>query len=167
MKKIRFFSAVIAISMLFSLAVSADFSDMPGDAALGQAINNAVSHGILSGYEDGTVRPDSNITRAEMASIITRAFGASKEADISEFSDVPADKWYHSAFSKAYSMGAFSGDDQKHMNPENNITFQECFTILSQVFDLLPQLFHENPDYRAKSLVQFLRHMSHCLDRPL
>lgn len=138
MKKFRFFSAVLAVCMLFSVAVSADFSDMPQNGKLATAISNAVSNGILSGYEDGTVRPDANITRAEMASIITRACGASKEADISDFSDVSTDSWYYSAFSKAYAMGAFSGDDQKHMNPQNNITFQECFTILSQVFDLLP-----------------------------
>lgn len=138
MKKTKIFSAVLAVSMLFSLAVSANFSDMPQDEGLKTAIENAVSNGILSGYEDGTVRPDSNITRAEMASIITRACGALKEADISEFSDVAPDSWYYSAFSKAYAMGAFSGDDQKLMHPQNNITFQECFTILSQVFDLLP-----------------------------
>lgn len=138
MKKIRIFSAVLAVSMLFSLTVSADFSDMPNNGELALAITNAVSNGILSGYEDGTVRPDANITRAEMASIITRACGASKEADISEFSDVASGSWYYSAFAKAYSMGAFSGDDQKLMHPQNNITFQECFTILSQVFDLLP-----------------------------
>lgn len=138
MKKNKIFSVILAVSMLFSLVVSADFSDMPENGELALAITNAVSNGILSGYEDGTVRPDANITRAEMASIITRACGASKEADISEFSDVAPDSWYYSAFSKAYSMGAFSGDDQKLMHPQNNITFQECFTILSQVFDLLP-----------------------------
>lgn len=138
MKKFRFISAILAASVLFSATAFADFSDMPEEAGLKTAIENAVSNGILSGYEDGTVRPDANITRAEMASIITRACGAENEADISDFSDVPADKWYHSAFAKAYRMGAFSGDDQKLMHPENNITFQECFTILSQVFDLLP-----------------------------
>lgn len=138
MKKIKIFSAIIAVSMLFSAAVSANFSDMPSDEKAAQAISNAVSNSILSGYEDGTVRPDANITRAEMASIITRVFGATKEADISEFTDVTKDAWYYSAFAKAYTMGTFSGDDQKHMNPQNNITFQECFTILSRAFDLLP-----------------------------
>ena len=139
MKKFRFISAILAASVLFSATAFADFSDMPEEAGLKTAIENAVSNGLLSGYEDGTVRPDANITRAEMASIITRACGVDGEADISDFSDVPADKWYHSAFAKAYKMGAFSGDDQKLMHPENNITFQECFTILSQVFDLLPE----------------------------
>lgn len=138
MKKIKVFSAIMAVSMMFSVAVSAEFPDMPADASVASAINNAVTNGILSGYDDGTVRPDANITRAEMASIITRACGASEEADISEFSDVPSDSWYHSAFAKAYYMGALSGDDQKLMHPQNNITFQECFTVLSQVFFLYP-----------------------------
>lgn len=138
MKKFRFFSLLIAAAMLVSTVVSADFSDMPADSETKTAIENAVANGILSGFEDGTVRPDENITRAQMASIISRACGADKEADISEFTDVPAGSWYFSAFAKAYSMGAFSGDDNKLMHPENNITFQECFTILSQVFDLLP-----------------------------
>ena len=138
MKKIRIFSVVLAVSMLFSLAVSAEFSDMPQNERVALAINNAVSNGILSGYEDGTVRPDANITRAEMASIITRAFGATKEGDISQFLDVMPDSWYYSAFSKAYAMGAFRGDALGMMHPQDNITFQECFTVLSQVFDLLP-----------------------------
>ena len=139
MKKFRFISAILAVSVLFSATAFADFSDMPSDEGTKIAIENAVSNGLLSGYEDGTVRPDANITRAEMAVIIARACGATLEADISDFSDVPADAWYHSAFAKAYGMGAFSGDDQKQMHPNNNITFQECFTILSQVFDLLPE----------------------------
>ena len=139
MKKFRIISAILAASVLFSATAFADFSDMPSDEGTKIAIENAVSNGLLSGYEDGTVRPDASITRAEMAVIITRACGVDKEADISEFSDVPADAWYHSAFAKAYQMGAFSGDDQKQMHPTNNITFQECFTILSQVFDLLPE----------------------------
>ena len=138
MKKLRFLSAVIAISMLFSATVFADFSDMPQGGELKAAIENAVANGLLSGFEDGTVRPDAKITRAQMASIITRACGVTDKADISEFSDVPADSWYHSAFASAYYMGAFSGDEQKLMHPQNNITFQECFTILSQVFDLVP-----------------------------
>lgn len=139
MKKFRFISAILAASVLFSATAFADFSDMPSDEGTKIAIENAVANGLFSGYEDGTVKPDANITRAEMASIISRALGATEEADISDFADVPADSWYYGAFAKAYRMGAFSGDDQKMMHPQNNITFQECFTILSQVFDLLPQ----------------------------
>ncbi len=143
MKKFNIMAVALATSMvLASTTVFADatvsFTDMPADETTKTAITNAVKNGILSGYEDNTVRPSENITRAQMASIITRACVVSKEGDISEYTDVSSDKWYYSAMAKAFEMGAFNGDDQKHMNPENNITFQECFTVLSQVFDLLP-----------------------------
>lgn len=138
MKKFRFFSVLLSISILFAPAVSADFSDMPGDEGLKTSIQHAVANGILSGYEDGTVRSDSNITRAEMASIIVRTFKANTDADISAFSDVFPDDWYYPYFQKAYFMGAFCGDGNGHLIPQSNITFQETFTVLSQVFDLLP-----------------------------
>ena len=134
----RFGFLLLAICVLFAGTVYADFPDMPQGEKAKTAITNAVSNGILSGYEDGTLRPDAPITRAEMASIITRVFGATEPNDVSVFSDVSADAWYYNAVSNAYLMGAFSGDENMRMNPTNNITFQETFTVLSQVFDLLP-----------------------------
>ena len=138
MKRFGFFSVLLAVSIFFTVAVSADFSDMPQDEKAKSAITNAVSNKILFGYEDGTVRPDAYITRAEMASIITRVLGASIEGDISNFDDVNPDAWYYPELAKAFYMGAVRGDGNGHMFPDNNITFQETFTILSQVFDLLP-----------------------------
>ena len=139
MKKIFNRAAAIAVvSMLaFStMASAATFTDMPNDWTT-SAIENAVANGLLSGYEDNTVRPDNNIKRSEMAAIITRACKVTKKGDISAFTDVAADAWYHDAMAQAYEMGAFSGDGNK-MNPENNITFQECFTVLANVFELYP-----------------------------
>lgn len=137
MKKKRIFAIILSLATLMASAASAaEFSDMPSDPAARTVIENAVKNGILSG-SDGYVKPDAFITRAEMASIITRACGAQIEGNISKFTDVTTDKWYYSAVAKAYEMGALSGSNKK-MNPENNITFQECFTVLSNVFDLVP-----------------------------
>jgi len=145
MKKIRFFALLCSMIMIFStVANAATFSDMPTDPAAKQVIENAVKNGILAG-SDGMVRPDAFITRAEMASIITRACGAEKEGNISKFNDVKRDKWYYSAVAKAYEMGALSGSGNK-MNPENYISFQECFTVLSNVFDLVPTYTINNDD---------------------
>lgn len=139
MKKLKFATLVLALILLFSSTVSAaSFSDMPADAAISQAIENSVKNGLLSGYEDGTFRPDNNITRAEMAVIITKACKVTKDGDISHFADMDPNKWYYTHMAKAFEMGAFSGDGY-NMHPESNITFQECFTVLSQVFDLLPE----------------------------
>ncbi len=143
MKKFKFLSLAICVAMLFGSTVSAaTFSDMPSDAAASLVIENAVKNGILSGYTDGTVRPDAPITRAEMASIITRACGAVNEGNLLRFVDVNPTAWYYPSLSKAYYMGAFSGS-YNMMYPDNNITFQECFTVLSQVFDLVPSYILE------------------------
>ncbi len=117
-----------------TVEIEVEFTDMPDDWRT-SAIKNAVANGLISGMGDGTVAPDSPITRAQMAAIIVRALGAKEEADISMFADVSTDAWYYKELSKAVYMKAFSGDGS-NMNPENNITFQECFTVLSRVFGL-------------------------------
>jgi len=143
MKKIKFLSLVLsAFLLLGSTTHAASFLDMPSNPAAAQVIENAVKNGILSGYTDGTVRPDAPITRAEMASIITRACGAKNEGNLSYFVDVDPNAWYYPSLSKAHEMGAFSGS-YNMMYPNNNITFQECFTVLSQVFDLVPSYILE------------------------
>ncbi len=149
MNKIKFSALMMSAILTFgSYASAASFTDMPTDPATAAAIDNAVKNGLLSGYEDNTVRPDNNIRRSEMAVIITRACKVEKEGDISQFADVVNEPdWVRLAMAKAYEMGAFAGDGY-NMKPNDNITFQECFTVLSQVFDLLPpyQFLSQMPD---------------------
>ena len=128
-------SGVISVSIFLpSYAFAAEFSDMP-DNWTTAALERAVENGLLNG-DGGKIMPDDNITRAQMAAIIVRAFGANTEADISAFSDVSADKWYYSEFAKAVQMNAFGGTDDGKLNPENFITYEECFTVVSRVFGL-------------------------------
>ncbi len=135
-------SVLGAGALFFSFSANvfaADFADMPDDWTT-QALLNAVENGLLYGEEsaDGTqmfIKPDDNITRAQMAAIIVRAFGASKTADITKYTDVDPEAWYYAEFSKAVFMNAFRGDGD-FLNPQNNITFQECFTVISQLLRL-------------------------------
>ncbi len=129
---------LLAILMIFVMTISsaafaADFVDMPDDWSTA-AIENAVENGLLTG-SDGYVFPQNNMTRAEMATIMVRACGATNDADISAFTDVSTDDWFYSSMSKAVAMGAFNGSDNK-LNPDNNITRQEAFVVLSRVFAL-------------------------------
>lgn len=133
-KKLAVITAAVVVSA--NSAAFAAFSDMP-DGEIGNALNNAVENGLITGYEDGTVRPNDNITRAQMATIITRAFGAIEEAQIS-FPDVASDEWYRDEVAKAVAMGVFKGDENGNFNPENNITFQETYTVVARAFYLEP-----------------------------
>lgn len=132
MKKIIAILLVLVLTLSMT-ALAADFKDMPNDWSTA-ALNAAVENGLLTG-SDGYIKAGDNMTRAEMATIMVRACGATKTADISAFTDVKADDWYFDAMSKAVAMGAFSGSDNK-LNPQNPITRQEAFLVLSRVFGL-------------------------------
>lgn len=139
-KKTTAFAGALAMSFSCAAGVfAAEFADMPSDWTT-EALENAVENGLLYGEEslDGTqmlINPDDNITRAQMGAIIVRAFGASETTDISNYTDVDPDAWYYTELSKAVAMNALRGDGDL-MNPNDNITFQECFTVISQLLQL-------------------------------
>lgn len=138
-------SLLATSALAFSLSTAAfarEFVDMP-DNWTTSALQNAVENGLLSGDGD-KIMPDDNITRAQMAAIIVRAFGATEKADISGFTDVYADQWYYDEFSKAVAMGAFWGDGNL-LKPNDFITFQECFSVVFNTFFLpKPQNYDES-----------------------
>ena len=151
-KKIISFAVSCAAAMTVCInALAADFVDMPNNWTT-SALENAAKNGLLYGEETESgmkINPDANITRAQMAAIIVRAFGAAETTDISKYVDANANAWYYTELSKAVAMGAFTGDGDK-INPENNITFQECFTVMSQVLKMT-----QFPEYYTKDLSSF------------
>lgn len=133
MKKNKIISILATLALTLNVGISASaFSDMP-DGEMGKALQNAVDAGLINGIDNDTIAPYANITRAQMAAIITRAFSATAKSD-KTFNDVSADAWYRDVVSQAAYMGAFEGDDNNNFNPENNITFQETYLVLSRVF---------------------------------
>ncbi len=149
----KFIPALLAVSVTAATAYAADFPDMPQDWTA-ESLVKAVDNGLLSGFEDGTIRPANKITRAQMATIITRSFGASKAADLSEFSDVNQNDWFYESFAQAVQMQAFNGDDRKLLNPSNPITFQECFKVVASVFGLIANTEdkYQNNDLKIQDL---------------
>ena len=137
----RLLSVLVALALVVGLMpavgateVATEFSDMPDNWAR-KALESAVANGLLQGY-DGKIMPDAPLTRAQMAAIVVRAFGATEEGDISSYTDV-GNKWYKSDIAKAYKMGVMQGYAGK-MNPESNITREQAFTILARALKLDP-----------------------------
>ncbi|MCH5212771.1 MAG: S-layer homology domain-containing protein [Oscillospiraceae bacterium] len=133
----KIISGIAAFSLCTGIAASAyEFTDMPS-GEMGTALENAVNAGLMDGVTDTSIAPNDHITRAQMATIIVRAFGATEMSD-KKFNDVAKDAWYAESVSKAVAMGAFEGDDDNNFNPENKITFQETYTVLSRMFGFEP-----------------------------
>jgi len=133
MKKIL--SLVIAMAMLATMAFAAvpsDFSDIPNDWSK-TAIENAINNGLLNG-SNGQINAGSNLTRAEMCAIITRAAKAPTAADIS-FVDVAESDWFYKEVAKAVGMEVFFGAGDK-ANPNAPITREETMAIIARFLKL-------------------------------
>lgn len=134
-----FLAFVLVLGMLPVIGASATdaaptFPDMPDNWAT-KALESAVANGILTGYDDGKLWPNNPLTRAQMATIITRAFGATENADISAYSDVKSTDWFAGSIAKAVKMGVMQGYDGK-MSPNDNITREQAFVVLARALKL-------------------------------
>jgi len=92
----------------------------------------AIEKKIVSGYDDGTFRPDKAVTRAEFSHMLNAALGNSVTTNIS-FSDVKSSDWYYSAVQKAVAAGYVSGYDNGSFKPGTAINRQEAAVMLSRI----------------------------------
>ena len=93
--KQKIFALVLSCMLLVSMVVSAaNYSDVPETHDRYEAIDMLSSLDIITGYPDGSFQPDKEVTRAEMAALITRMFNLTSSA-VTEppFSDVATDYW--------------------------------------------------------------------------
>lgn len=90
--------------------------------------------GYINGYEDGTIRPDQKITRAEVAALLYRLMTfESRKAWYSTdcgFADVAADAWYCDAVATLHKAGILSGYSETLFAPDKAITRAEFAALL-------------------------------------
>ena len=129
---------VLAGAMLLpSNAFAADLSqykDFPNDWSA-KSLEQAIDDGLLNG-SNGMIDAKGLLTRAQMAAIVSRSFGAAKTASLDDYRDVLPSAWYYSDMGKAVKMGAFQGANGL-LNPDAPITREEAFTVLARAFALL------------------------------
>ncbi|HBV67438.1 MAG TPA: hypothetical protein DEF04_04100 [Clostridiales bacterium] len=89
----------------------------------------------LKGYEDGSFRPDSQITRAEYMTMVNNALGYTEKAEI-KFSDVKSDDWYYPEVQKAVQAGYLKGYEDNTARPGNKISRQEAALIIARIKNL-------------------------------
>lgn len=99
------------------------FSDVYGNDAFYAFIETAYNHGIISGYADGTFRPGSNVTRAQLAKIVVSAEGwPINNPSQPHFSDVVEGDPFFGYIETAYSHNLISGYSDGTFRPGNNAT---------------------------------------------
>jgi len=111
------------------------FIDMPDNWAA-SALSNALKNGLLNG-SNGKLMPDADLTRAQMAAMIVRAFGAKGMVYGGQFIDVKSSDWYADEIEAANQMGILQGDKGK-VWPNKPITREEAFAVIARAFKFKP-----------------------------
>lgn len=135
----KLLSLMLTVTMVvsfFPATVMADesgASDLEGHWA-SEVMTEWIGYGIIAGYEDGTVRPDKSITRAEMTAMLDRVMGYQTMA-ANHFSDLD-DNWYTEVILKGNAAGVISGYEDGTVRPNATISRQEATAMIARVLAL-------------------------------
>lgn len=115
----------------------ADFSDVPSNAYYANAVAWAAENGITSGFEDGTFRPQTGLSREQMAALFMKYAEAtgvdtSVRADISSYTDINPNSWSYDALSWAKAVGLLSGVSDTTMAPQATATRAQIAAVLQR-----------------------------------
>lgn len=136
-------AATVFFRLLTDKARDANLTDRSPypDVSAGDWYNKAVATlsrmGILSGYEDGSFRPNATVTRAEFAAMAARFDTEAKPVD-TPFTDLTG-CWAADEIAKAYGKGWVNGYGDNTFRPNGPITRAEAVTLINRVLRRLPE----------------------------
>ena len=113
------------------------YSDVTRADWYNTAVSTLSSMGIITGYPDGTFRPNAAITRAEFAAIAAR-FDSNGDKTTAKFSDI-ATHWAKDEISIAYNNGWINGYPNGTFGPQRDITRAETMTLVNRVLNRQPE----------------------------
>ena len=104
-----------------------------GDTGVGDWLDMREHDAYLSGYPDGTFRPENDMTRAEVAQMFYNLLLDKDVSSDTRFSDVPADAWYTDSVNALAALGIINGYEDSTFRPNDTITRAE-FVAMSMRF---------------------------------
>ena len=122
------------------------YSDISAGAWYNNAVSTMTRAGVLTGYDDGTFRPNANITRAEFAAIAAR-FLSDGYTGPDRFSDISG-HWAAEYINRAARAGWIGGYGDSTFRPDQPITRAEAMTLINAVLERAP---HE--DYLLENMI--------------
>lgn len=101
------------------------FSDLGDYSWATRMICKLAADGVVSGRTATLYAPGENVTRAEFASLLVRAFNLNASGEGTAFSDVAAGEWYYTTVQTASALGVVSGYEDGSFRPNDQITREE------------------------------------------
>ena len=136
--------------------MSESFTDLGVDDWYYEFINKAVGTGYMSGYGDGTVKPNAFITREEATSVVYRAFKIDKYTNATSFADeAQISDWAYEAIMSLAELGivvGYTGADEtlSSIQPKVNIKRAEVASLLANADKFYPTSVRYSATARAE-----------------
>ncbi len=133
--------AVFALASITPMA--AEYSDVDKAEELHQSVSLLSSLGVLTGYNDGSFRPENTITRAEFAAVIMRALGlgdaATGAGGSTKFSDVASNHWACGYINLAANHGVINGYPDGTFRPEEPVLYEQAIKMVVAALGYTPE----------------------------
>ncbi len=115
------------------------FVDLGAHDWAADAINALADEGIIKGTSENTFSPAANITRADFAILLVRAFKLASENE-ENFADVSSSDYFAKELAVARNTGLVNGIGENKFAPRNNITRQDMMVIVYRALNSMNKL---------------------------
>ncbi|QUL56809.1 Ig-like domain-containing protein [Paenibacillus tritici] len=112
------------------------YADLATGHWAANAIDQVTRSGIMKGYGDGSFKPNQTITRAEMATLLSRLIPGA-QGNAASFSDV-AGHWAQAAINRMSQAGIITGYEDGTFRPNQTLTRAEAVTIVNRALGIAP-----------------------------
>lgn len=119
-------------------AFAANFSDVAETHANATAIQTLKDASLVSGYPDGTFKPEQKVTRAEAVAMILKAAGitSTKTSSKLPFTDVGENDWFYPMIQKGVALDKLKGYGDKTFRPKKTVMLTEALAMTFSFFQI-------------------------------
>ncbi|MFC3886502.1 S-layer homology domain-containing protein [Bacillus songklensis] len=126
------------------------FTDVPNSHWAYNEIQYWTELGVITGYGDGSFKPEQSLKRAHAALLLAKAMKLDTSHPTNpNFSDVPTDHLYYDAIATIANMGIVTGKQDGRFDPNGTLTRAQMAAILTRAYNLtgtIPQNFADVPN---------------------
>lgn len=128
---------------LYAEDTSGVFFDVPPTYGFHEHIESLANDGIVSGYENGFFNPNQDVSRAQMAKFIRRAYAFNEDTHCGAFPDVPETHTFYTDATTLKCRGIISGYEDGTFRPDERVLRGQSMKFIMQGL----RVKKNDPDY--------------------
>lgn len=112
------------------------FADVTDSHWASEYVIKLAQYEVITGFEDGTFRPENLVTKEQFVKMVVQAFGITSDAKTTAFTDVNASHWAADYIATAVDKGIINGKSESEFGIGENLSRQDAAVIIARVADM-------------------------------